>query len=256
MKKLMRKCFFFKGGVPDFKFEDMGIGGLNSEISMIFRYAFASRIYPHKNIWRKIFGLFEDCTKEDAICKQHGFGSRAGVSDSHLEVHMEIGLPDEQERLQILKIHTSKTKINDISDKDVDLEELASLTKNFRTLAGVMPDVEDMKKILSGPSSSGKTALAATMAMTSEFPFIKLISPESMVGYSKSAKITTINKPLPIKSGFFNKLDMSDCFNSEIEAPNIVDLSSIELVFKRLPLFNNDEKEQSLETLNKITLFK
>ncbi|CAJ0752676.1 23123_t:CDS:1, partial [Entrophospora sp. SA101] len=32
---------------PDFKFEDMGIGGLNSEISMIFRYAFASRIYPH-----------------------------------------------------------------------------------------------------------------------------------------------------------------------------------------------------------------
>ncbi|CAJ0628386.1 2747_t:CDS:2 [Entrophospora sp. SA101] len=175
----------------------MGIGGLNSEISMIFRYAFASRIYPHKNIWRKIFGLFEDCTKEDAICKQHGFGSRAGVSDSvailhpgHLEVHMEIGLPDEQERLQILKIHTSKTKINDISDKDVDLEELA------RTLAGVMPDVEDMKKILSGPSSSGKTALAATMAMTSEFPFIKLISPESMVGYSKSAKITTINKVL------------------------------------------------------------
>lgn len=31
---------------PDFKFEDMGIGGLDSEFSTIFRRAFASRIFP------------------------------------------------------------------------------------------------------------------------------------------------------------------------------------------------------------------
>lgn len=31
---------------PDFKFEDMGIGGLDSEFSTIFRKAFASRIFP------------------------------------------------------------------------------------------------------------------------------------------------------------------------------------------------------------------
>lgn len=31
---------------PDFKFEDMGIGGLDSEFSAIFRRAFASRIFP------------------------------------------------------------------------------------------------------------------------------------------------------------------------------------------------------------------
>jgi hypothetical protein len=31
---------------PDFKFEDMGVGGLDSEISAIFRRAFASRIFP------------------------------------------------------------------------------------------------------------------------------------------------------------------------------------------------------------------
>ena len=31
---------------PDFKFEDMGIGGLDSEFSGIFRRAFASRIFP------------------------------------------------------------------------------------------------------------------------------------------------------------------------------------------------------------------
>lgn len=45
-----------------------------------------------------------------------------------------------------------------------------------------------------GPSGSGKTALAATMAMASDFPFIKLISPESMIGFSESAKIAQLNK--------------------------------------------------------------
>jgi vesicle-fusing ATPase len=31
---------------PNFKFEDMGIGGLDSEFGAIFRRAFASRIFP------------------------------------------------------------------------------------------------------------------------------------------------------------------------------------------------------------------
>ena len=31
---------------PNFKFEDMGIGGLDAEFSNIFRRAFASRIFP------------------------------------------------------------------------------------------------------------------------------------------------------------------------------------------------------------------
>ena len=31
---------------PDFKFEDMGIGGLDTQFSAIFRRAFASRIFP------------------------------------------------------------------------------------------------------------------------------------------------------------------------------------------------------------------
>jgi vesicle-fusing ATPase len=48
-----------------------------------------------------------------------------------LEVHMEISLPDEHGRLQILKIHTSKMRTNGVMDSDVDLEELANVTKNF-----------------------------------------------------------------------------------------------------------------------------
>ena len=31
---------------PNFKFEDMGIGGLDAEFSNIFRRAFASRVFP------------------------------------------------------------------------------------------------------------------------------------------------------------------------------------------------------------------
>jgi vesicle-fusing ATPase len=48
--------------------------------------------------------------------------------------------------------------------------------------------------LLHGPPASGKTALAATIAMASEFPFVKLISPESMVGYSELSKMSQIKK--------------------------------------------------------------
>jgi vesicle-fusing ATPase len=48
-----------------------------------------------------------------------------------LEVHMEISLPDEAGRYQILNIHTMKMRANGVMDQDVDLEELAMNTKNF-----------------------------------------------------------------------------------------------------------------------------
>ncbi|PNP54257.1 hypothetical protein THARTR1_05464 [Trichoderma harzianum] len=227
---------------PNFKFEDMGIGGLGGEISTIFRRAFASRVFPPQMVANMgiehvrgmlLFGppgtgktliarkigqtlnarppkvingpevlnkyvgqseenirkLFADAEKEykekgdesglhiiifdelDAVCKQRGSGTGGGtgVGDSivnqllskldgvdqlnnilligmtnrkdlideallrpgRLEVHVEIPLPNEEGRLEILKIHTAKARENNTVDPDVDLEELAGLTKNF-----------------------------------------------------------------------------------------------------------------------------
>lgn len=48
--------------------------------------------------------------------------------------------------------------------------------------------------LLRGPPSCGKTALAAYTAMRSEFPFVKVISPEDMVGFTEAAKCAAINK--------------------------------------------------------------
>ncbi|MCJ1455622.1 transport between ER and Golgi ATPase protein [Mycoblastus sanguinarius] len=371
---------------PDFKFEDMGIGGLDKEFSAIFRRAFASRIFPPgliesmgiqhvkgillfgppgtgktliarrigkmlnarepkvingPEVLNKYVGqseenirkLFADAEKEfkekgdesglhiiifdelDAVCKQRGSGAGGGtgVGDSvvnqllskldgvdqlnnilligmtnrmdmiddallrpgRLEVHMEISLPDEYGRVQILKIHTSKMRESGNLDPDVNLEELAHLTKNFSgaeisglvrsatsfalnrhvkvgTLAGVSDDVDKMtvnrddfehafddvkpafgvsedemqrclrggiihfspsidsilneaslivkqveqpestplfSTILYGPPGSGKTALAAKIALDSNYPFIKLCSPDNMIGFNESMKI-------------------------------------------------------------------
>lgn len=85
-----------------------------------------------------------------------------------LEVHMEISLPDEKGRFQILNIHTSKMRTNGVMDDDVNLSELAQLTKNFSgaeigglvksatsfafnrhvkvgTMAGISEDVENLR---------------------------------------------------------------------------------------------------------------
>ncbi|KAF9006666.1 vesicular-fusion protein SEC18 [Cyathus striatus] len=375
---------------PNFKFEDMGIGGLDTEFSEIFRRAFASRVFPPglveklgiqhvkgiilhgppgtgktliarqigkmlnarepkivngPEVLSKYVGaseenirkLFADAEKEykekgdesglhiiifdelDAIFKQRGSTNNGtGVGDTvvnqllskmdgvdqlnniliigmtnridmideallrpgRLEVHMEISLPDEKGRYQILNIHTGKMRTNKVMDEDVDLYELAGLTKNFSgaeisgliksatsfafnrhvrvgTMAGISDDVENLRVnrqdfmnaleevhpafgvsdeeiqqviqngiihydtvidellrsgelfvdqvrsstrtplvsiLLHGPPSSGKTALAASIASASQYPFIKLITPDTMVGYSESQKVNAITK--------------------------------------------------------------
>lgn len=48
--------------------------------------------------------------------------------------------------------------------------------------------------LLHGPPGSGKSALAATIAQSSDYPFMKLVSPDDMVGFSESQKVAAISK--------------------------------------------------------------
>ncbi len=224
-----------------------------------------------------------------------------------LEVPVEISLPDEQGRQQIINIQTAKMRKNGVMDTDVDVLELAALTKNFSgaeiaglvksatsfafnrhvkvgTTAGISDDVENMRvnrddflhaldevhpafgvaeeelqqvvsngimhfaphvdailrdgqlrveqvrtstrtplvtALLHGPPGSGKTALAATIAMRSGFPFIKLIAPENMVGMGEAQKIAYINK----------------VFNDAYKSPlSVVVIDSIEKIIEWVPI--------------------
>lgn len=419
---------------PNFKFEDMGIGGLDTEFSAIFRRAFASRIFPpglveklgiqhvkgillfgppgtgktliarqigkmlnarepkivngpeilnkyvgqsEENV-RKLFADAEIEYKEkgeeselhiiifdelDAICKQRGSkNDGTGVGDSvvnqllskldgvdqlnnvliigmtnrkdmideallrpgRLEVHMEISLPDEFGRRQIIKIHTGKMAANGVLDSDVNIDELAALSKNFSgaeinglvksatsfafnrhikvgTMAGIT-DIEHMKVnrqdflnaldeitpafgvseeeletcipggiirysphinsilkegrlyveqvrqsektplvsvLLHGPPGAGKTALAASIAKASEFPFVKLLSPESMVGFNEASKVTHISKVF------------SDAYKSPL---SIVVIDNIERILDWVPIgprFSNAVLQTILVLLRK-----
>ncbi|XP_072299632.1 vesicle-fusing ATPase [Eucyclogobius newberryi] len=257
----------------------------------------------------------------DAICKQRGTGaSSTGVHDTvvnqllskidgveqlnnilvigmtnrpdliddalmrpgRFEVKMEIGLPDEKGRVQILTIHTNKMRGFNLLAKDVDVPELAAETKNYsgaeleglvraaqstamnrliKATSTVEVDMERAEKLqvtradfmgslnndikpafgtnqedyssyimngiikwgdpvthvlddgellvqqtknsdrtplvavlLEGPPHSGKTALAAKIAEDSQFPFIKICSPDKMIGYSELSKCQAIKK--------------------------------------------------------------
>ncbi|XP_034716694.1 vesicle-fusing ATPase-like [Etheostoma cragini] len=48
--------------------------------------------------------------------------------------------------------------------------------------------------LLEGPPNSGKTALAAKISKDSQFPFIKICSPDKMIGHSEIAKCQAIKK--------------------------------------------------------------
>lgn len=47
------------------------------------------------------------------------------------EIQIEINLPDEHGRLQILNIHTKRMRENKILGPDVDLAKIAAITKNY-----------------------------------------------------------------------------------------------------------------------------
>ena len=47
---------------------------------------------------------------------------------------------------------------------------------------------------MEGAPNAGKTALAAQLARASDFPFVKICSPDDMVGFTEAAKCLQIKK--------------------------------------------------------------
>ncbi|CAH1765936.1 771_t:CDS:2 [Entrophospora sp. SA101] len=192
--------------------------------------------------------------------------------------HVNVGVMQDVEDMKINK-NSFLATLNEVhSAFGVSDEELQQCIQNkIIQFASHIEGILSCEQLLLNKLKKfqNSASLAVTMAMASEFPFIKLISPESMVGYPESAKMIAINKVLypllihyfkiknlcigwvPIGPRFSNsvlqtllalfkkrphkistttneksvvqQMDMSDSFNSEIEVPNIADLSSIEI---------------------------
>ena len=79
---------------------------------------------PKAIYWPKINLLFSSINRKDMI-------DDALMRPGRLEVQIEIGLPKETGRIQILGIHTRKMVANGKLANDVDINELAKMTKNF-----------------------------------------------------------------------------------------------------------------------------
>lgn len=70
-------------------------------------------------------------------------------------------------------------------------ETFDHLLQTMRTLVAQVKGSDKtplLSVVLEGPAGSGKSALAATVAMESDFPFVKVISSESMVGFSEQVR--------------------------------------------------------------------
>jgi vesicle-fusing ATPase len=53
------------------------------------------------------------------------------IRPGRLDVHIEIHIPDEEGRLEILYIHTELMQKNHFLDSSVDLKEIARLANNY-----------------------------------------------------------------------------------------------------------------------------
>eukprot|EP00826_Nyctotherus_ovalis_P023979 TRINITY_DN1848_c0_g1_i7.p1 TRINITY_DN1848_c0_g1~~TRINITY_DN1848_c0_g1_i7.p1 ORF type:complete len:747 (+),score=237.39 TRINITY_DN1848_c0_g1_i7:194-2434(+) len=251
----------------------------------------------------------------------------AVLRPGRLEVHVEIGLPDEIGRVQIFRIHTRTMKENGLLGEDVDLEKLARLTKNYSgaeiegvvrgaagfalfegtSMAGIqvkqlaagamkkvamrhfMQALEEVKPqfgidtdelgaairngiidfgpafskvlemgkvlieqvrsspntplfsvLVQGRKGAGKTAFAANLGLESKFPYVKLITPESYVGYSDQGKVFEINK----------------IFNDSYKSPlSVIILDDIERLIEYIhvgPRFSNAVLQALLVLIKKL----
>jgi len=291
----------------------------------------------------------------DAICKRRGSSGSAGVGDQvvnqllskidgvealnniliigmtnrldlideallrpgRFEIHLEIGLPDEEARREIFQIHTKEMGGNNHLESDVNLETLGKMSKNYtgaeiaavvrgavsyslerkahelellnkekkeisetekmnvkvtmrdmlnaleetRPAFGmdeeefdvynkVFYEIEMTKKVMTrgeemlrslrrtnlyktsglllyGATGTGKTTLAVKMALKSQFPYLKIVSPKDLVGLSENEKVN------------FIKTKFMDAYKSEEACIILDDIEGLIEYVGIGPRFNN-----------------
>mmetsp|Transcript_12020 Transcript_12020/g.25396 ORF Transcript_12020/g.25396 Transcript_12020/m.25396 type:complete len:769 (-) Transcript_12020:514-2820(-) len=97
-----------------------------------------------------------------------------------------------------------------------------------------------MSVLLQGPAASGKTAIAAKVAVDSGFPFVRMISADEMIGYSDVSKCQMIHKAF------------MDSYKSPL---SIIFLDDIERLIDYVPIgprFSNAVLQTLLVLLKKI----
>ena len=127
-----------------------------------------------------------------------------GVSEEELQQVVQNGIIHFSKRVNVSQYLVFGLRLQLISIKEI-LKDGSLLVEQVRNsdrtplvcalLHGKLTSADSTHVLmLTGPSGAGKSALAATIAMESQFPFIKLISSEDMVGYAESQKISQLNK--------------------------------------------------------------
>lgn len=82
-----------------------------------------------------------------------------------------------------------------IYNHGLDFQRVYELCNDFVTSIQNSSSANPLLSVLlEGDNGSGKTALAAKIAIDSGFPFVKMISPEHYVGYTDFAKVQAIAK--------------------------------------------------------------
>ena len=81
-------------------------------------------------------------------------------------------------------------------DAELAVPTKAELTASLATVSQVRNSDRTplLSLLLEGAPGAGKTALAATIGMDSEYPFVKVVSADNMVGFSEPAKAAQISK--------------------------------------------------------------
>jgi len=83
---------------------------------------------------------------------------------------------------------------DDIVEWDLNVDVILKTGKLLVQQAAQSTRTPLVSCLLAGPPGAGKTSLAARIAQNSEFPFIKLITPDKLVGLGTAHKISRIKK--------------------------------------------------------------